>query len=82
MKSVKFFSLLVLAMAAGLAFSSCSRLTSITLPDRVTNIGKVAFQRCDNLTITVPRNSYAAQYCKENNLNYTYPDVNEWLTAP
>ncbi len=64
------------------AFSSCSRLTSITLPDRVTNIGKVAFQRCDNLTITVPRNSYAAQYCKENNLNYTYPDVNEWLTAP
>ena len=63
-------------------FELCSSLTSITLPESVTSIGYRAFARCDNLTITVPRNSYAAQYCKENKLNYTYPDANDWLTAP
>ena len=62
------------------AFNYCSSLTGITLPDSVTSIGDRAFDYCSSLTsITVSRDSYAAQWCKENNLRYTYPDANDWL---
>ena len=61
------------------AFSWCSSLSSITLSDNVTNIGLWAFFECENLTVTVSRDSYAVQYCEENDLNYTYPDSNDWL---
>ena len=37
------------------------------------------FAYCPNLTLTVPRNSYAAEYAKANNIPYTYPDANDWL---
>ena len=64
------------------AFSSCPSLMSVTIPDSVTTIGRRAFFGCpDTLTITVSRDSYAAQYCIENNLNYTYPDYNDWLNS-
>ena len=33
----------------------------------------------DQLTITVVRESYAAEYCKEKGLNYTYTDSLDWL---
>ena len=37
------------------AFSECSSLTSITIPDGVTSIGSCAFEYCDSLTsITIP----------------------------
>ena len=61
------------------AFYSCEFLTSISIPDSVTSIGNSAFSRCRKLTLTVPRDSYAAQYCRENGLDYTYPDANDWL---
>ena len=39
------------------AFSDCTILTSITIPDSVTSIGRFAFCFCTNLeTITIPKN--------------------------
>ena len=46
----------------------------------VTSIGDEAFSNCPNLTLTVPRDSYAKQYCIDNNLLYTYPDALDWLS--
>ena len=51
------------------AFSGCSGLTSITIPDSVTGIGSHAFSGCSGLTsITIPDSvtgigSYAFSYC-------------------
>ena len=61
------------------AFSLCSNLTNVTIPKSVVSIGADAFNKCQNIMLTVTRDSYAAQYCKENNLNYTYPDSLDWL---
>ena len=42
-------------LIAGSAFSSCSSLTSVTIPNSVTSIGKEAFDGCSGLTsITIP----------------------------
>ena len=57
------------------AFSTCRGLTAITLPDGLTSIGEYAFVCClEDLLFTVVRDSYAAQWCKENGKNYTYTD--------
>ncbi len=61
------------------AFIGCDSLTSIIISDSVTSIGDSAFSYCPNLILTVPRNSYAAEYAKANNIPYTYPDANDWL---
>ena len=51
------------------AFSDCSSLTSITIPESVTSIGNYAFNSCSNLTsITVPDSvtsigDFAFSYC-------------------
>ena len=52
------------------AFSGCTSLTSITIPDSVTSIGSDAFSGCTSLTsITIPDSvtsigSYAFSYCE------------------
>ena len=61
------------------AFSDCSSLTAVSIPDNLTSISRNAFDGCDRLTLTVPRDSYAKQYCDEHGLRYIYPDSNDWL---
>lgn len=61
-------------------FQSLKSLTGITLPASLTGIGKYCFQYCPNLTLTVPRDSYAAQWAKDNGVDYMYPDSLDWLT--
>ena len=56
------------------AFGFCYDLTDISISATVTSIRKDAFKESRYVTLTVPRDSYAAQYCKDNNLTYTYPD--------
>ena len=58
-----------------------SGLQSIILPRSLNTIGSQAFEETV-CTLTVPHDSYAAEYCKANNLTYTYPDSLDWLTAP
>lgn len=59
------------------AFYYCS-IKSITIPDSVLKIGRDAFDK-DSSHLIVSRNSYAAQYCSEMQLDYSYPDSNDWL---
>ena len=61
------------------AFFSCKSLTQITIPNSVTSIGEWVFFMCDSLTASVCQNSYAEEYCKENNIKYTYMDSLDWL---
>lgn len=61
------------------AFDRCTALRRVTLPASVTSIGLLAFARCPIVVLTVLRDSFAEQWCKENDLSYTYPDANDWL---
>ena len=50
------------------AFLNCKSLPKITVPDSVIMIGENAFDDCRNLVLTAGKDSYAAQYAKENEL--------------
>lgn len=60
-------------------FQKCESLTSVTLPASLTSIANNAFADCGGITFTVPRDSYARQWCKDNGYTYTYPDALDWL---
>ena len=49
-------------------FDGCENLVSVTLPDNVTEIGRMAFYNCPNVTIRAHENSYAAEYALENGI--------------
>ncbi|MBR2450644.1 MAG: leucine-rich repeat domain-containing protein [Paludibacteraceae bacterium] len=66
------------------AFSNCSSLTSITIPNSVTSIGKYAFSSCSSLTSVTIGNSvtsigyYAFDNCSAlNKTNFT-GDIADW----
>ena len=61
------------------AFADCTTLRGVSIPASVTAIGKNAFEGCSNVTFTVERDSYAAQWCQSNNLPFVYPDSYDWL---
>ena len=61
------------------AFSSCKALTSLALPASISELGNWAFSGCESLIVTVVRDSYAKEYCAENDVKYTYEGVNDWL---
>jgi hypothetical protein len=52
------------------AFMNCNNLTSVTFTDRVSEIGKDAFKGCSKLVISAPKDSYAFEYAKENDIRF------------
>lgn len=56
------------------AFEGCSALEEVNLPASVMQIREDAFAGCPSLRLLVERDSYAAQYAKENKLAYAYSD--------
>ena len=45
-------------------------LESVIIPSSVTTIGYNAFAMCRKVVITAPKDSYAIQYAKDNNISY------------
>ena len=56
------------------AFYYDSALESVNIPAGVKRIGESVFSFCQNLTLTVARDSYAERYCAWNRLSYTYAE--------
>lgn len=61
------------------AFYKCASLTDAVILNAVTEIDTSAFDGCTYLTLTVPHDSYALEYAKNNNISYTYSAANDWL---
>lgn len=59
----------------GNAFSGCSNLKEITIPQSVEKIADGAFVDCENVTIYCYNDSYALAYAKQNNIPYVVLDL-------
>lgn len=56
------------------AFSNCVRLKEAHIPDSVQEIGRDAFAECDSLVVFVSRDSYAAKWAMDNDIDREYGD--------
>ena len=56
------------------AFGNCTSLTYAEIPSTVTTIESSAFNNCPNLTLGVYFGSYAYEFAKTNNINYSLLD--------
>ena len=56
------------------AFESIKNLIKAYIPDSVTAIDEFAFWGCENLTIICNKDSYAAEYAKNNDIPYSTGD--------
>ena len=54
------------------AFENCTELTSIILPAGIVEIHPSVFANCPKLTVICPEDSYAHQYCLQNNLTFLF----------
>lgn len=62
------------------AFSGNGYLQLVTIPETVESIAEHAFDYV-YLKLQVTRDTYAAQYCKEHDLDYVYTDADDWLNS-
>ncbi len=61
------------------AFFGCRSLRSVMVKSSILAIGGDVFRSCPKLVVTVLRDSSAARYCEQNDLDYIYPDSLDWL---
>ena len=59
-------------MIAEKAFSGCTNLERVIIPDTVQEIADNAFENCPKLTLYVTEGSYAEQYAIEHQIPYEY----------
>ena len=57
------------------AFRGCPCLMSVTMSSSVVSIGQMAFDLCPKLIVTCPRDSYAYQYCMENDIKLSTTEL-------
>lgn len=61
------------------ALAYCDSLGTVVIPAGVTFIAPDAFEKSPNVTLLVPRESYARQFAVEHGMAYTYEDADSWL---
>ena len=66
------------------AFAVANGLTSVSLPDTVTDIREDAFEDCDGLTVILTKGSYAESFCARQGIAYGYgnDDLTEIVGYP
>ena len=60
------------------AFLDCTSLKEMTIPGNVSYIDS-AFSKYTGITLVVERDSYAHEYCLEQELDFRYTDTLDWL---
>ena len=61
------------------AFEDCVSLKNMVIPSNVIDIKPDTFNGCKDIQLTVTRDSFAANYCKEYGFDYVYDDADSWL---